>query len=494
MNYINTNTDYSETSYTMNTLGTETSVQKDNSVQQNQSGGFFSIFSSPNDNLLMKACVENEPRVMCFMIENNMVANYNICDNDGKTLLHYLCIFWEAIGSPNNEKLLKSIVSKNRDLVNKCDKNGNTPLHISCQKNFTKLTNMLLAHGAKRVPNKNGDVIVTDNDTEFSMPAPASRKFFDPNSDTRSVFIKRSQVNSPQRFSSTSQQSDTFREMAKNFKITPFNSQQSMTSELSASIDTANYLRNMNRHVSQARRSNSSSNDASLLETSANSHKSDTFDELLNSDDDSDSTVTIDVHKDDNGINVNIDVDVNNRDRQYGGNKNVIYGSRKVNVYGSDSEHQYGRKQRRSSVNSATSSMSMSSTNSSSKSRTPSKTDIEHQETIELIMKLMNVGEEDAKVYKGYLYRKVKEEHPELNGFDRAVEMKKLAKVDTLKKVDIDSLKNRLSEDMKKRAESNSSSIDISTTINSEKSKKETSKKSKKVARQLNRIISHFDY
>lgn len=63
-----------------------------------------------------------------------------------------------------------------------------------------------------------------------------------------------------------------------------------------------------------------------------------------------------------------------------------------------------------------------------------------HQETIKQIKELMNVDDHKAKCYKAYLYKKIKDEHPELNGYDRATEMLKHVKKDVLKAVDIDSL------------------------------------------------------
>lgn len=59
-----------------------------------------------------------------------------------------------------------------------------------------------------------------------------------------------------------------------------------------------------------------------------------------------------------------------------------------------------------------------------------------HDRVIKKIMSIMNVSEEDAKIYKAALYKKVKDESPELSNFDRATEMEKLTVEEELAKID----------------------------------------------------------
>ena len=81
-------------------------------------------------------------------------------------------------------------------------------------------------------------------------------------------------------------------------------------------------------------------------------------------------------------------------------------------------------------------------------------TDDIHERTIETIKSLMGVDEETAKAYKSILYYKVKEEHPEMSGYERAVEMEKLATKAVLKEIDIDAAK-KIREELKSVSASN---------------------------------------
>ena len=69
-----------------------------------------------------------------------------------------------------------------------------------------------------------------------------------------------------------------------------------------------------------------------------------------------------------------------------------------------------------------------------------------HEKVVQEIMNVLGVSEDDAKIYKSILYYRVKNEHPEYNGYERAVEMQKLATKDVLETLDIEGEKKRRSE------------------------------------------------
>lgn len=79
-----------------------------------------------------------------------------------------------------------------------------------------------------------------------------------------------------------------------------------------------------------------------------------------------------------------------------------------------------------------------------------------HDRTVKKIMSLMNVSEEDAKVYKAALYSLVKNNNPELSNFDRATEMEKMATVEELSKVDLEKTKSEMKANFEKKMESSS--------------------------------------
>lgn len=74
------------------------------------------------------------------------------------------------------------------------------------------------------------------------------------------------------------------------------------------------------------------------------------------------------------------------------------------------------------------------------------ETDKIHEEVVEKIKELLGVDEETARIYKSVLYWKVKNEKPELAGYDRAMEMKKLVKKKELKDIDIEAEKKKRDE------------------------------------------------
>jgi hypothetical protein len=82
------------------------------------------------------------------------------------------------------------------------------------------------------------------------------------------------------------------------------------------------------------------------------------------------------------------------------------------------------------------------------------KTSEIHQRVVQKIMEIMSIDEIKAKAYKSLIYYKVKEEHPELNSYDRAVEMEKMATKDTLDTLDISERVKIIEEKTKQRSES----------------------------------------
>jgi hypothetical protein len=76
-------------------------------------------------------------------------------------------------------------------------------------------------------------------------------------------------------------------------------------------------------------------------------------------------------------------------------------------------------------------------------------TDDIHERTVETIKSLLGVDEETARAYKSILYFRVKEKHPEFSGYERAVEMEKIATKSELKTIsegDVKDAKNRRAE------------------------------------------------
>ena len=102
-----------------------------------------------------------------------------------------------------------------------------------------------------------------------------------------------------------------------------------------------------------------------------------------------------------------------------------------------------------------------------------SQTTMIHDSTVEQIMEIMKVERDEARYIKAAIYRKVKDEMPELGGLDRALEMKKRANEEYIKSLGkkyLDEVKTAISKYYEEKAK-----------MQKEKPKKETKKDDKKV-------------
>lgn len=107
-----------------------------------------------------------------------------------------------------------------------------------------------------------------------------------------------------------------------------------------------------------------------------------------------------------------------------------------------------------------------------------------HDRTVTKISELLGVERDVARAYKAALYNKVKENHPELNNLDRALEMEKMATKDVLKKIDITSwqelLEKKDNERKQREQETSEESDEKKSSKKKKKEKKASTKKPKK--------------
>jgi hypothetical protein len=167
------------------------------------------------------------------------------------------------------------------------------------------------------------------------------------------------------------------------------------------------------------------------------------------------------IMSDDTVVNENNNLENSWTRDQQGGYQ--VKGVRQINLY-SDNEYDnflnggVRRKSKKSSKKSSKKPSKKSSKKSSKMSRMNTDTNTEisemareitnqandvHDRAIEKIAKILNLDRKNtdddlkARVYKNAIYRMVKKDHPELNYFDRAVEMEKSITKDALNKIDI---------------------------------------------------------
>lgn len=353
---------------TPTTLGTEFTTE---SASQQRGGGLLSFLTGANDNdkLLLKALREKEFEAASFMIRNNSIGDYSVCDDEnGYTALHYMVLYAGAI--PNSHKLINQMLQNGADCcVNVRDKlYGDTPLHVAVKTNNNAIADLLISHGARKDIRNQQDLYVKTEDSESS------------------VFIKQTDY------------TDGKNIMSDNVMIITMNPAQSPFSD-----DLPDHLLTITEAAPAPRSSVFRKQMPAMSDTSDNFVNTDGFVAVMK-----------------------------------GGNRNVE-GRRPINMnrmHGSD--------------------LSESSEGSNGELRNLSRfirnqaSEI-HERAVKKIMELMNVDEQTAKYYKAELYRRVKADKPELNNFDRAVELEKLVSEDILKDIDIDKVSSEIQKTISER-------------------------------------------
>ncbi len=106
-----------------------------------------------------------------------------------------------------------------------------------------------------------------------------------------------------------------------------------------------------------------------------------------------------------------------------------------------------------------------------------------HDETVRKIMNMLGVSEDQARVYKAYVYSEVKNRFPELNNLDRAKKMSEMADdIDFLRNINVSELES-LSERMQKhRAEKQKMRKESSSMMDLTSPTSEAPKKKKKAS------------
>jgi len=149
---------------------------KKNNKTNDQSGGFFGLFSSSTpkvETAVLEAAKEKNMSIVEFMIDKDLISSYDSQDKDGNTLLHYL------VSTPNPNINLVNKVLKRGDIkkfINKQNNDGDTPLIIAVKSGHHDLCTSLISAGAnKTIKNKSGLHVDTEteehnNETHNNLP------------------------------------------------------------------------------------------------------------------------------------------------------------------------------------------------------------------------------------------------------------------------------------------------------------------------------------
>lgn len=453
MNYINLSDNQANSSTdNIGSIGTEHNPLNDNFnmifKKMTQTGGNGNI---SYDDLMIEAAKDGEFSVVFYLIDKKKIQNIGATDKDGNNILHYLVYNYSKMNENDSKKFLEKIVSQPSvnniiNTQNYVDKN--TPLHIAVALNLDDVAETLINHGAnKTIMNKNGEYVENDSETEkhsanynreLNSKYEKNKPNLSNNTDT-DIFIQKRKEEKPESIL------DNIVKLFVGDKGTLDTSDASLrmtaTDIKPKVIGTTQY--------------NGEPQVPSGVSVTSHNDTSDIINDIIGSKV-SGSTDT------DNLVN-----DIMKNKIQSGGKRDKKHTNVATNYYedsnrlrrqiGYGDAENNNKKSKQNVKRSAKMDISeMNSDNSSEEKNELSRlvqnqaTAI-HARTVKKIMELLNVNEEDAQIYKAALYESVRNDSPELNNYDRAVEMEKRANSATLKTINLEQWRKKINENKEKR-------------------------------------------
>jgi len=490
MNYINLSDNQANSSIdNIGSIGTEHNVLNDNFnmiiKKMNQNGG------NNNDNfdeLMIEAAKDGNFYVVFYLIAKNKIKNIGITDNDGNNILHYFVTHFNKLNKNDASIFLAKLssipaISKLVNMQNKSD--GNTPLHLAAAYDLDSVADEFVRNGAdKSIVNKNNEYIAKEsdadtiikNDNRYMIPNKEinrnnfdySKKSMNPDDTSSDIFIQKKDNRGSDSIldnivkifvgDKTSPESDASLRMTATDIKPRFPNAISATSPNNTTDIIGDVI---NKKVSAVGNDTSELiNDIMGKKTSFINNTSDLVSETMkNSGLQRGGRMSNDVNSGTNYYD-----DTNRLRRQMG------YGSGYVDDAKMQSRSTRDRKQPHieSESDGDGGAMKHKSKNRVKQSRTISdgKSDSDnnelsrlinnqataiHERTVKKIMEILGIDENDAQIYKAALYESIKNDSPELNNYDRAVEMEKRANKGVLEKIDIDEWRKKIKENKEKR-------------------------------------------
>lgn len=414
-----------------------------------QNGGFFGLFSDKMARLALEACKKGEFQVVIYFIQENLITDFSeVMPDTGFTILHYLVAYYNMIYSVDTriESVIKKVLARDdvKSFINKQDiTNGNTPLHLAVMsKNFELASQLINAGADTKIKNNNEMFVGTDSETDVMKEVDRQSKvsnlteirnnFNNSDLDTNSdIFIKTPSKNKTQDVSSNDKVKDMVNAL---FKMENKGNTEN-------TISASDLPSSLGKTVTE-------NNTKTGSEYLANIQDTDRF----------------------------LDAMIKNYSKeptesaQKGGR---IKGSRKMTSnYSSNSrktelsESMYGLTLSGGSELSDKSELSRMIENQADKT---------HKRVVEKIREILGVDDITARAYKALIYAKIKSEKPELNNYDRAVEMEKLTTREVLnsfEKTKLNEIKEHITKKDKERSESPKTSEESEESVKEKKVKK----------------------
>ena len=409
------------------------------SQKNNQTGGFLDFTNYSK--LLFDALSQKNYAALNFLVNSSEIKKLSNTDNHGQTILHLLVQNYKE--DPQVASVVKNILSRSdvSKFINIQDKNGNTALHLAVIAGLDNLCDDLVRAGAnKSLKNNFGQSIDSETETESRIPEIVKSPVSD--NSTKSVFISKKELENQ-----SIKKEDT--QFVNNVISNLTNAKLSTDTSEARGFTEFNVTGSVMPSAQTKERNNNYSEYSNLINTS------EFIDDLVSK---------------------------YNNPKQSGGK--IM--TRKLNT-NSHLRSEFGMSMNKtSSVNIVSSSTDEESEKSQSSGMSElsrminnQATEI-HERTIKKIMELMKINEQEARTIKAYIYNEVKNQHPELNNFDRAVEMEKRVTKEYLEKLDSSKLKELseiISTKQKEKEEALKSSEKLEVKEEAKVEKKETKTK-----------------
>ncbi len=392
-----------------------------------------------------------------------ILANINDLSGEnanGQTVLHLLVS--ESKNIPNYDELLNKVllspsISK---IINKQDANGNSPLHIAVMNNDYGTCDRLIMAGADmKLKNKAGLHIEVEKNKEAGLTdtaaslTSATMKNYDANSTATDTLAMRTSNSSytvgsrgmPDAMTQTQQHSENNNVSSvshassvfiKKGGVTSVSSSSKTESATSSNKDEPGILGNLINFLTRPFRNTTEASTSTAVSIS-----NVTTTQKGGSETESASMV-------ENNL-VNTSEFIDELVSSFKNNQNITL-----------SQQTGGKKKSKSKqkrMTRSSESEEMSEMSELSRMIQNQATEI-HTRTITKIAELLGISEEEARVYKAYIYGQVKNEHPELNNYDRAVEMEKRITKDYLESISKKDIKDLTKTIEKNRSERESKS------------------------------------
>ena len=438
-----------------------------------QDGGFFGMFGNDYSPLLFSALEENNIEALAFLIKRPEIKSIKCKNNNSETILHVLVKKCNVKGF---NTVLNSLLERKdiKELINIQDKEGNTPLHIAVINECNELAQNLIKAGANPLIKNNAGFYIEDIEEEVEIINLSENK--------NNIFIP-----------TKSKLSDTEKKYL-NSMINSINKKDlnNSTSEVSGLTDvtlsqtiTKNIVNKKELVVPEVSMDNTTYDTSDILNTIMDNKTSEVS-----------ATPSVNMNLNTSEFIDNYIAKKNNTTKLEGGKKKT---KKSKNL--SNQSSYYTEKSLSMSNSNLTSSVNLESSGSEDESSASGSlsemselsrminnqaTEI-HERSVKKIMEIMGVSEQEARIIKAYIYSEIRTQNPELNNFDRAVEMEKRITKEHLSKLDKKKLKE-LSEvisEKQKQKELSSSQITTETTsesLSSESSESSEEKPKKKKA------------